>query len=471
MLNSKNNYIVSIALANKAKSNLYQQDIPELEDQFQDIQANLVARLVESLAQTQTFTHTHLKSLTIKAEQATSAIAKVDITRDQNLFIAFNLRHFTPPPDWKFEACASYYDTGTINTEPGPKVFLQNRFTRAQAKLEEAKGLMQTKDQEANGVRVQVAKEIADEKTDKYLELRHQVTQYNTSVVLIQKELEVLSTALGGDVGAQQPHNFKSSTFSIPATCEYCHSSIWGLAKQGKTCKSCGISVHARCEMKIPAECTGTTAKSGHSKNSLSITKTDSNSGHGGPSLMSPKSSLTTAVATPSTFTTAVATPSSFTTQPPHEEHPTVMGKVVFDFTASSPFELTVEEGDRVKVLEEDDGSGWVKIQRESTGKSGLVPASYVKLDSDEDSDEEEVMQPPSMPVPEPTTVQRSGKYVVAIYPYEAQGDDELALAEGQRYELTGGEHGGDRYGEGWWEGISADGRHGIFPSNYVQHI
>ncbi|KAG8867945.1 hypothetical protein FRC20_004488 [Serendipita sp. 405] len=277
------------------------------------------------------------------AEQATSAIAKVDITRDQNLFIAFNLRHFTPPPDWKFEACASYYDTGTINTEPGPKVFLQNRFTRAQAKLEEAKGLMQTKDQEANGVRVQVAKEIADEKTDKYLELRHQVTQYNTSVVLIQKELEVLSTALGGDVGAQQPHNFKSSTFSIPATCEYCHSSIWGLAKQGKTCKSCGISVHARCEMKIPAECTGTTAKSGHSKNSLSITKTDSNSGHGEPSLMSPKSSLTTAVATPSTFTTAVATPSSFTTQPPHEEHPTVMGKVVFDFTASSPFELTVE--------------------------------------------------------------------------------------------------------------------------------
>ncbi|KAG8755764.1 hypothetical protein FRC14_003681 [Serendipita sp. 396] len=223
MLNSKNNYIVSIALANKAKSNLYQQDIPELEDQFQDIQANLVARLVESLAQTQTFTHTHLKSLTIKAEQATSAIAKVDITRDQNLFIAFNLRHFTSPPDWKFEACASYYDTGTINTEPGPKVFLQNRFTRAQAKLEEAKGLMQTKDQEANGVRVQVAKEIADEKTDKYLELRHQVTQYNTSVVLIQKELEVLSTALGGDVGAQQPHNFKSSTFSIPATCEYCH--------------------------------------------------------------------------------------------------------------------------------------------------------------------------------------------------------------------------------------------------------
>ncbi|KAG8802486.1 hypothetical protein FRC18_007540 [Serendipita sp. 400] len=166
MLNSKNNYIVSIALANKAKSNIYQQDIPELEDQFQDIQANLVTRLVESLAQTQTFTHTHLKSLTIKAEQATSAIAKVDITRDQNLFIAFNLRHFTPPPDWKFEACASYYDTGTINTEPGPKVILQNRFTRAQAKLEEAKGLMQTKDQEANGVRVQVAKEIADEKTD-----------------------------------------------------------------------------------------------------------------------------------------------------------------------------------------------------------------------------------------------------------------------------------------------------------------
>jgi formin-binding protein 1 len=70
-----------------------------------------------------------------------------------------------------------------------------------------------------------------------------------------------------------------------------------------------------------------------------------------------------------------------------------------------------VSEGTRVKVLEEDDGSGWVKIFKESTEKSGLVPASYLKLDSDEDSDDEVAQPELSMPVPNVSQVPRSGKY------------------------------------------------------------
>lgn len=455
MLNSKNQYIVATALANRAKTKLYQQDIPELEDQLQDIQGNLVYRLTEIMTQAQTFTRNHLNALTIKSEQAFHAIERIDITHDQNLFVAFNLRQFTAPPDWKFEPCPSYYDTATINTEPAPKIILQNRLSRAQAKLTEAKAALQAKEQDANSVGIRLPTESADEKADKYLEAKHQVTFYATSVALLEKEIEVITSALGDDIGAQQPHTFKPSTFSIPTTCEYCHGSIWGLSRQGKTCKSCGISVHARCEMKIPAECTGTKGGHGH-RSSLSISKIETK----GDTKSSPK---------PST-TTTLATPSSFTTQPHHEEHPTIWATVVFDFVASSPFEISVDEGTRVKVLEEDDGSGWIKIYKESTEKSGLVPASYLKLDSDSDEDES-IHIAPSMPVPELADVVRSGKFVVAIYSYEAQGDDELALEVGEHYELTGGEHGGENYGEGWWEGINTQGRHGIFPSNYVQHI
>ena len=63
-----------------------------------------------------------------------------------------------------------------------------------------------------------------------------------------------------------------------------------------------------------------------------------------------------------------------------------------------------------MKVLEEDDGSGWVKIYKESTEKSGLVPASYLKLDSDSDEDEP-VQIIPAMPVPQVAGVLRSGKF------------------------------------------------------------
>jgi hypothetical protein len=76
----------------------------------------------------------------------------------------------------------------------------------------------------------------------------------------------------------------------------------------------------------------------------------------------------------------------------------------VFDFNASSPFELSVSgtfilsfyeqqlnylsvEGTKVRILEPDDGSGWVKISNDETGDSGLVPATYVKGDNAEDDD------------------------------------------------------------------------------------
>jgi hypothetical protein len=136
---------VAIALANKIKSKLYQSDIPELEnvranlsrriqgthtrfctsnfvsDQMivnqsvspssEDVQANLIARLVEILVQTQSFTSTHLAGLATKNDVALTAINNINTVHDHNMFVAFNLRHFTPPPDWKFEVCASYYDT------------------------------------------------------------------------------------------------------------------------------------------------------------------------------------------------------------------------------------------------------------------------------------------------------------------------------------------------------------------------
>ena len=51
---------------------------------------------------------------------------------------------------------------------------------------------------------------------------------------------------------------------------------------------------------------------------------------------------------------------------------------MVFEYAATSPYELSIDEGETVKVLEEDDGSGWVKVANNSGGK-GLVPASYVE--------------------------------------------------------------------------------------------
>lgn len=168
-------------------------------------------------------------------------------------------------------------------------------------------------------------------------------------------------------------------------------------------------------------------------------------------------------------------------------------------------------EGTRVRILEPDDGSGWVKITNDDTGDSGLVPATYVKGDSTEDDDAPSTQSGSLMRSPlshdysdnrgsinrasfvadGDNVIHGSGTFgaltnsnlklqslepdvwctVRAMYNYEAQGDDELSLSVGQEVELTAGEMGGTKYGEGWWEGIDHTGRVGIFPSNYVRLV
>jgi formin-binding protein 1 len=52
----------------------------------------------------------------------------------------------------------------------------------------------------------------------------------------------------------------------------------------------------------------------------------------------------------------------------------------MFDFVPSSPYELNVTTGDSVRIVEEDDGTGWVKVKN-AKGQKGLVPATYVSME------------------------------------------------------------------------------------------
>lgn len=114
-----------------------------------------------------------------------------------------------------------------------------------------------------------------------------------------------------------------------------------------------------------------------------------------------------------------------------------------------------------MRVIEEDDGSGWVKVVDEDGGR-GLVPASYVES--------ADATQTPG-PGPDIGSPPGTGQFVRGLYDYHSQGPDELDVSEGARIELTSGPSGGQNFAEGWWEGVDALGRKGIFPSNYVELI
>ncbi|KDQ20989.1 hypothetical protein BOTBODRAFT_27000 [Botryobasidium botryosum FD-172 SS1] len=455
MLNAKNTFIISTAIANASKNKFYTVDLPTLENQFQLLQSSITHHLVRIAKASVDTTLAHYAKLS-QISDLQAALGAVNERKDQELYINHNRRAFTVPSDLAFEPCPGFYDTAELRTDPEPKVFLQNKLHRSRAKLAELVPVLEVKEREAQ--RLQALVEVyqkdpslgdADEVADNLGESTHETAQLSTTRCAYEAEVEVISAVLGDDEGDQHPHTFKSSSFSIPTPCEYCKASIWGLTKQGKTCQGCKISVHTKCELKIPANC-GAASRRGPT---ISRTTTSSSRRTVGE-LPSSRASVTST--TPSTIShhnqvaeeeeAAAATPSAV---------------VLFDFVSTSPFELSVSEGAQVLLLEEDDGSGWVKIA-DSKGGKGLVPATYIRIQA-------QGAQPTRPPPPlaaRPT--QGSGKFVRGLYEYTPQGGDEIPVRVGGRIELTPN---GMDYGNGWWEGIDETGRKGIFPSNYVELI
>jgi len=51
------------------------------------------------------------------------------------------------------------------------------------------------------------------------------------------------------------------------------------------------------------------------------------------------------------------------------------------------------------------------------------------------------------------------------LFDYEPTAPDELALKLGEIVTVT------EKEEDGWWKGSTADGRSGVYPSNYVELI
>ncbi|KAI9625086.1 hypothetical protein H4Q26_016473 [Puccinia striiformis f. sp. tritici PST-130] len=64
-----------------------------------------------------------------------------------------------------------------------------------------------------------------------------------------------------------------------------------------------------------------------------------------------------------------------------------------YDFEAQGEDELTVEEGDRLFVLDDRSDDDWWKCAMQSDGQEGVVPASYIELDQGEPSGNQEAAE------------------------------------------------------------------------------
>ncbi|XP_068979459.1 intersectin-1 isoform X2 [Bombus flavifrons] len=132
--------------------------------------------------------------------------------------------------------------------------------------------------------------------------------------------------------------------------------------------------------------------------------------------------------------------------------------QVIAPYQATSSEQLDLQKGQLIMIRKKTD-SGWWEGELQARGKKrqiGWFPASYVKpLTSS--SNRSTPVSHGYQDSPTDPNVER----VMALYPYQAQNEDELSFEKGDVISVLAKDE------AAWWKG-ELNGMSGVFPSNYV---
>lgn len=187
---------------------------------------------------------------------------------DSLMFLQHNASQSQEPPNLVFEPSPVWHDDAEMITDENAKVFLRNTLTKSKSLARDLKGEVEKQRKEVeNAKRVRENIRQGKDKRDHVDVVKAifglQEKLHETERRRVAAEVETLTIlAVVGDLslGAKN-HNFRSQTFKIPTNCDLCGERIWGLSAKGFDCIDCGYTCHSKCQMKVPAECPGEQTK------------------------------------------------------------------------------------------------------------------------------------------------------------------------------------------------------------------
>lgn len=432
MRNVKNTYLITINVTNKQKDMYYHEYVPELLDSMQDLSETRVNKLnaIWSLAasiETQTLTRS-----TEYLQHLSAEIPRNNPLLDSMMFVRHNAGGWQEPGNFQFEPSPVWLDDGSLAVDESAVTFLRNVLLKTKGSLGEYRRELDKKLKEVENAKA-VRQKIRDgqDKRDEVDVVRAifaiQEAAHEIEKQKVSAEVEVSTiTSVVGDVsiGARN-HNFKSQTFKIPTNCDLCGDRIWGLSAKGFDCRDCGYTCHSKCELKVPADCPGEQSKEEKKKlkderQKASHAVTSANGAATGSQADMPKLGRSDTVNSMNTLSSGYSATA----------HRSVSGGM-------SP---TVEEPPPAEK----------KAPAAGARKNRVIappPAAYIKADDD-------APPPPSGP---PEVKGRM------LYAYEAGGEGELTVADGQDVTILEPDD-----GSGWMK-VRAGAREGLVPTAYVE--
>ncbi|KAK9446416.1 uncharacterized protein V1518DRAFT_424076 [Limtongia smithiae] len=506
MNNAKNSYLISINVANRIKDKYYFQDVPAVLDSLQDLNEGRVRKLNSIWTQAATVEISCFDRCKDYLQESISVITRNVPFLDCAMFMRHNaLPDWAPPPDFLYEPSPIWHDDDEMVTDEAAKTFLRNKISKSRRGIQELRATVDDKRKEIESLydlRENAIKDPTkgnfDEVFSKLVSVQKDASLADTKRIALEVEVETVELVVGDIIRGTKPHDFKSVSFTIPTTCQFCNETIWGLSRHGFKCRDCGFACHSKCEMKVAADCPGTVVKKKKNRKSknddgqsfngslnddgVSVTESSMTRGGGltaytssmldsvsrfGRSKSKSNASSTSAPVDPYAIPGRDIAPTST-----RSTNTTQQARALYAYTPNGEGEVELSAGEEVEVLEPHDGTGWILVRSE--GEEGLVPYSYIELLPD-------VTRANSITSSITSTTPSTGKkrgpavapkrggkklhYVLALYDYTARSDAELSISEGDKIMLTG-----VPTGDGWTEG-ELNGVVGSFPSDYVRAL
>ncbi|QIW96449.1 hypothetical protein AMS68_001967 [Peltaster fructicola] len=523
MKNAKNTYLIAINVTNKQKERYYHEYVPDLLDSLQGLNETRVSTLNNLWNSAASMEKQALSHSTELVQHLITEIPRNKPALDSMMFVRHNASQWSDPPDFAFEPSPVWLDDDAMATDQASKIFVMNILAKSKNQITPLKREADDKRREVEAAKK--VRQLIREGRDKRDEVEvvramfvHQEALHDVERRRVTAEVEVSTiTSVMGDISiGMQNHAFKNQTFKIPTNCDLCGDRIWGLSAKGLSCTDCGYTCHLKCELKVPADCPGeldkeakknikaqrqaaaatlpqaeTPAENGRStqRSSSGLQRSDTigsmntlSSGY--ERSVSGMSVKTRDDEAPSGRNRLIAPPpmlhSNSGTNGDSQEQ---KGKMLYPYQANADGEINISEGQEFVVVEEDDGSGWLKI-KPASGAAGLVPASYAelrpKLSSSVLSERPRSTasgSTASLPISDaplgkkvgPAVAPRRGakklRYVEALYTYAASGPGEVNMTEGERMVLIQPDQ-----GDGWCEVESQAGK-GVVPAGWCREL
>ena len=433
---AKNEYLIKINQANRVKDKYYFQDLPEVLDLLQDVNEVRTVFMNEIWKEASSNEINLSNQVQKRLETVNSVVSKNLPSLSVAMFIKHNVKQWKEPADFQYKASPVWHDdekfavpsqieANDLRVKLAQSEEDYNRnHDLAQTELAQLSNLNKKKKEMKSNEESMKGREFFD-LLKNYILVAFSFTNHETAKLKAEVQIESIQN--------NTPDEFDLSTENVDVSSSKKKGGIFGKLKSGL----------------LRPE-----SKQSSGNNSRSHLSVFSSLGH------SKKLSDTSYSDTGLSINSGDDSQSIFTTG--SDAKPSASGnsssnKVLFAYSKQDDDEISINPGQDISLVTVDSGSGWTKIKNITTGKTGLVPSTYVEIKEKSTGRGSAPVAPP----PRRTTMPK--RTVEALYDYKSQGNDEISLSKGDIINLIKSDD-----GSGWTFG-EINGFKGLFPSSYCK--